>query len=125
MSLFVGRGQGEGRRERRNRSHSVFGQFDITEDDETEIVSDLSDVIISDGCVDISAVDVERSSSLTMSTVRRVGEVERREMLKRKKRSQKRATVIVTSGALTFLVLAATMVTASFLMSPVIEQIFG
>ena len=32
---------------------------------------------------------------------------------------------IVTSGALTFLVLAASLVTLSFLMAPVIERVFG
>lgn len=42
--------------------------------------------------------------------------------LERQKR--KRATAIVTSGALTFMVLAAALVTASFLMSPVIEDVF-
>ena len=31
----------------------------------------------------------------------------------------------VTSGALTFLLLAASLVTLSFLMSPVIERVFG
>jgi len=42
--------------------------------------------------------------------------------LERQKR--KRATAIVTSGALTFMVLSAALVTASFLMSPVIEDVF-
>jgi hypothetical protein len=36
-----------------------------------------------------------------------------------------RATAVVTGGALTFVLLAALLVTASFLMSPVIEEIFG
>ena len=44
---------------------------------------------------------------------------------KKADRQQKRATVIVTSGALTLILLAAALVTISFLMSPVIEQIFG
>ena len=43
--------------------------------------------------------------------------------LERQKR--KTATAIVTSGALTFMILAAALVTASFLMSPVIENVFG
>ena len=34
-------------------------------------------------------------------------------------------THFLTSGALTFVVLAAALVTASFLMSPVIEDVFG
>ena len=41
------------------------------------------------------------------------------------RRQQKTASVVVTSGALTFVLLAAVLVTISFLMSPVIEQIFG
>ena len=38
---------------------------------------------------------------------------------------QKRATVFITGGALSFIIIAALLVTTSFLMSPVIEQIFG
>ena len=45
------------------------------------------------------------------------------EDIERQKR--KTATAIVTSGALTFMILAAALVTASFLMSPVIEDVFG
>ena len=36
-----------------------------------------------------------------------------------------RANVMVTSGALLFILIAATLVTATFLMSPVIEDAFG
>ena len=36
-----------------------------------------------------------------------------------------RANVMVTSGALLFILVAATLVTATFLMSPVIEDAFG
>jgi hypothetical protein len=39
--------------------------------------------------------------------------------------NHKRAAVMLTSGGMTFLVMAATLVTASFLMSPTIERIFG
>ena len=42
-----------------------------------------------------------------------------------KKKTKKKASIIVTSGALTMTLLAATLVTSSFLMSPIIEQIFG
>ena len=46
--------------------------------------------------------------------------------LDRKNTTQRRrATVMMTSGALTFVLLAATLVTATFLMSPVIEKVFG
>ena len=40
-------------------------------------------------------------------------------------KEQQTTNVVVTGGALTFVVLAAILVTASFLMSPVIEQVFG
>ena len=38
---------------------------------------------------------------------------------------QKRANVIVTSGALIFILISAALVTASFLISPVLETIFS
>ena len=41
------------------------------------------------------------------------------------KEEQETTNVVVTGGALTFVILAAILVTASFLMSPVIEQVFG
>ena len=40
-------------------------------------------------------------------------------------REEARASIVVTGGAFTFLLLAALLVTATFLMSPVIEQVFG
>ena len=45
--------------------------------------------------------------------------------LRREKEKKSRATVFITSGAMTFIVLAATLVTATFLFSPTIEEIFG
>ena len=125
-SAFVEIEEGGRRGERRSRSHNGFGQVDILEVEETEMPAELSD-----DCEDISVINVERSSSLvlshtrSLSTVRKLGDVEMREISRKKKRNQNRAKAIVTSGALTFIVLAATIVTASFLMSPVIEQIFG
>ena len=44
---------------------------------------------------------------------------------RREKEKKSRATVFITSGAMTFIVLAATLVTATFLFSPTIEEIFG
>ena len=41
------------------------------------------------------------------------------------KKVHSKSTIAVTGGALTFILIAATMVTTSFLMSPVIEQMFG
>ena len=38
---------------------------------------------------------------------------------------RRRSTMVVTSGALTIILLAATLVTGTFLMSPLIEQVFG
>ena len=111
-------------RDGRNRSHSAG----IEEDEEIEMISDVT---TSDDCLEMSATDDNRSNSLAlshtreMSIVRRVGEVERRERLRKKKRNQKRATVIITSGAMTFIVMTATLVTVTFLMSPVFEEIFG
>jgi hypothetical protein len=60
-----------------------------------------------------------------MTTSRRLDKVEKRRKLRKEKRNCKRATVMVTSGAMTFLVMVATLVTASFLISPTIERIFG
>ena len=47
------------------------------------------------------------------------------EIERKAKKYDGRATKVVTSGALTFILLAATLVTTSFILSPVIEQIFG
>ena len=44
---------------------------------------------------------------------------------RKESRQHKTANVVVRGGALTFVFLAAILVTASFLMSPVIEEIFG
>ena len=60
---------------------------------------------------------------MTMSQM--LKEADKKRKLRREKRNCKRATVMVKSGAMTFLVIAATLVTASFLMSPTIEKIFG
>ena len=62
-------------------------------------------------CIDDEISRIRKSSANMMT------EKQKTEILIRENKSQKRATAIVTSGALTFLVVAATMVTASFLMS--------
>jgi hypothetical protein len=96
---------------RRNRSHSVFV---ISEDE--EIAVDLSDLII---CEDNTAKQwcINRSRS--------VNKKELREQLSRKNMRTRQATVMVTTGALAFIVLAATLVTATFLMSPIIAELLG
>ena len=40
-------------------------------------------------------------------------------------RSQKKAKAIITGGTMALILLAATLVTTTFLMSPVIEQLLG
>ena len=60
-----------------------------------------------------------------MTTSLMLKEAEKRRKLKKEKRNHKRATVMVTSGAMTLVLMAATLVKASFLMSPTIETIFG
>ena len=116
----------EGNRTKK-RSQSVFPQ-DITEVDEPEDLTSFANIDLIDK---ISSVDIERSASINLSnfsgmtTSRRLEEVEKRRKLRKEKRNRKRATVMVTSGAMTFLVMAATLVMATFLMSPTIEKLFG
>ena len=52
-------------------------------------------------------------------------EEEQKQKMMNTKYQWRRATVMVTSGALTIILLAATLVTATFLMSPVIEKVFS
>ena len=110
------------------RSQSVFQQIDIIEDEDTE---NLGEYVKNDQIVDTLEADIGKSSSTAsssnsrMTTSHMLKEAEKKRKLKREKRNRKRATVMVKSGAMTFLVIAATLVTASFLMSPTIERIFG
>ena len=48
-----------------------------------------------------------------------------KERQSRSSKEKKRTNVIVTSGGLIFMLIAAALVTATFLMSPVIEDIFS
>ena len=92
----------------RIRGNSVV----ILEDDETEEVDEAdSDLIVSTHRKDHLQYDVN------------IHEMEK--ITRKADRQQKRAAVIVTSGALTFILMAAALVTTSFLLAPVIEQIFG
>jgi hypothetical protein len=52
-------------------------------------------------------------------------EAELRDRREARERKDRKTTVYVTSGALTLILLAAAMVTVTFLMSPVIEELFG
>ena len=86
---------------------------DILEDDETEEQ-------------DYKASDLNGDKDGNNSCHSRKDSIYLMEEITRKaERQQKRAAVMVNSGALTFILLAAALVTTSLLMSPVIEQIFG
>jgi hypothetical protein len=82
-------------------------------------------------CYTVLVTDVKSSSSTALAYKRRMTtsqilkEAEKRRKLRKEKSNCKRATMMATSVAMTFLVMAATLVTASFLMSPTIEKIFG
>jgi hypothetical protein len=92
-------------------SQSLFPQVDIIEDEETEI---LAEIVNSDQIVNILDTDIERSLSCKgrMTTSQMLKDADKRRKLRREKRNHKRATVMITSGAITFLVMAATLVTA-------------
>ena len=112
----------------KKRSQSVFPQIDIIEDEETE---NICEFVNKDIFMNILDTDVEGSISTALSSNSRMTtsqvmkEAEKRRKLRREKRNRKRATVTVKSGAMTFLVMAATLVMVTFLMSPTIEKIFG
>ena len=116
------------RKGKKKRSQSVFPQVDIIEDEESEKVDECFN---NDQILNELERDIERSSSIALScnsrmtTSKMLKEADKRRKLRREKRNRKRATVMITSGAMTFLLMAATLVTASFLMSPTIERIFG
>ena len=113
------------------RSQSIFGQLKIVEDDESDIIEGFSEVVIIDKLEQVSTIDAEISNSIALSynsgmtTSKKLEEADQRRKLRMEKKNLKRATKIVTSGAMTFLLLAATLVTVSFLLSPTIEKIFG
>ena len=52
-------------------------------------------------------------------------EVEWKMKMNKNENQRKKSTVIMTSGGLIFTLLAATLVTATFVMSPIIEKIFS
>ena len=99
----------------------VLGHVEFFEDEEVEKYEEFSD----NNASDIN-IDAEMSSlSLVPSHYSRKSSQKSEKEERRASRQQKRASVVVTGGALTFVVMAAVLVTVSFLMSPVIEQIFG
>ena len=55
-----------GSQKKKERSQSVFGQVEIVEDDETEIIENLSEFVITDKLEHVSVVDVERSRSTAL-----------------------------------------------------------
>ena len=90
----------------------MHDSFVIIEDDETKEVNDAGRDLLS-ATFTTDHLQFDTNSHLMEKITRKA------------KKQQKRDTVLVTSGALTFILLAASLVTISFLMSPVIEQIFG
>ena len=123
----MARQKGTENREKK-RSQSLFPQIDIIEDEDTE---NLGEYVKNDQIVDTLKADIGKSSSTALSSNSRMTtshmlkDAEKKRKLKRENINRKRATVMVKSGAMTFLVIAVTLVTASFLMSPTIERIFG
>ena len=98
--------------------HVEFLEEEEIQKDEPTSKTDASDIYleVEDKMPSLSLVPSHYSKNSSLTT--------EREQTK-KRRQQKTASAVVTGGALTFVVLAAIMVTASFLMSPVIEEIFG
>ena len=98
------------RKGKKKRSQSVFPQVDIIEDVESEKVDECFN---NDQILNELERDIERSSSIALScnsrmtTSKMLKEADKRRKLRREKRNRKRATVMITSGAMTFLLMAA------------------
>ena len=108
------RSEGQGRKGERKR---VVGHVEFLEHEEV-----MNDDTCDNNDVNRDKVDLEMSSlSLVQSLYTRQSSLEERKKI----RQQKTASAVVTGGALTFVVLAAVLVTASLLLSPVIEELFG
>ena len=105
----------------RQRSLSVFNENHLVGERKNSLFTGI--VTLTD--LNTNADIDDEISRIRKSSANMMTEKQKTEILIRENKSQKRATAIVTSGALTFLVVAATMVTASFLMSPTIEEMFG
>jgi hypothetical protein len=73
---------------------------------------------------DTIRADLVTSRKSFAKKLKEIEEEQKRKMMNTKYQ-RRRATVMVTSGALTIILLAATLVTATFLMSPVIEKVFS
>ena len=86
---------------------------DIFEDDETG-EQKSTEVSMIEARYEENSMQLTSFSNYQMDEITRKADIHK-----------KRASVMVTSGALAFILLAAALVTTSFLMSPVIEEIFG
>ena len=71
------------------------------------------------------AVDIESDCLETASTGTLFNRLAAAETQKQSNNEQERANVIVTSGGFIFLLIAAALITASFIMSPVLETILS
>ena len=109
----------------RQRSLSVFNENHLVGERKNSLFGPTVNGIVTLADLNTIADIDDEISRIRKSSANMMTEKQKTEILIRENKSQKRATAIVTSGALTFLVVAATMVTASFLMSPTIEEMFG
>ena len=109
----------------RQRSLSVFNENHLVGERKNSLFGPTANGIVTLADLNTIAGIDDEISRIRKSSANMMTEKQKTEILIRENKSQKRATAIVTSGALTFLVVAATMVTASFLMSPTIEEMFG
>ena len=98
----------KGRKGERKRTlgHVEFLDHEEIKDDETP------DNNVSDINIDIDLVQSQNTRKSSQEARKKI-------------RQQKTASSLVTGGALTFVVLAAVLVTASLLLSPAIEELFG
>jgi hypothetical protein len=88
----------------------------LEENENTEAMSDNDDMNLK--------TDEISSISLVPSHYSRNSNYRSEKVEKKARRQQQRASAVVTGGALTFVLLAALGVTATFPMSPVIEEIW-
>ena len=102
------------KREKMNRLHNARDviEEDECDDDELNRIYHHSE-----------KTEPKSSNTVSFTLQRSTSRLE--EKKRRKAEEEKRANVMVTSGALIFLLVAAALVTASFLMSPVIENMFS
>ena len=109
-----------------SREEDNDNRMESTTDERKEIQSEFTQESEEDEDINITEDKLSFASSKTSGkSFPPKLEVYQERKMKKNMTQRRKATVMVTSGALTFILLAATLVTATFLMSPVIEQIFS